>query len=75
MTVPRPFNPHEIGDAIRAGNVVGLGAIRMFARRDVVICRCTRCAVEHTCPHTELTVRADEIAAFVMKHQHTEKAS
>jgi hypothetical protein len=75
LTAPRPFNSREIGDLIRAGNVVGLGAIRMFARLDVVICRCVRCAVEHTCPHAELTIRADEIAAFVLKHQHTEKAS
>jgi Trk K+ transport system NAD-binding subunit len=75
VTAPRPFSAHEIGDLVRAGKVVGLGEIRMFAQRDIVICRCVRCNVESTCPHAELTIRADEIAAFVLKHQHTEKAS
>ena len=76
MTAPRPFNSHEIANLVRSGKVVAIGAnIRMYAQRDVLACGCLRCKIELHCAHADLTIKADEIAAFVMKHQHTEKSS
>lgn len=75
---PRPFNGAEVARHIAAGHVIKLGGhLTLWLDGGDYVQRCERCDAEQRVPFTptRIALVMEQGIAFIMRHQHKERAS
>jgi hypothetical protein len=77
-----PFDPADIAKRLSEGHIVKLGDyitlhLSIGTREKFLVQQCRRCVTESRLPFSSvaLTLRMEELALFIFKHQHAEPPS